>query len=174
MKIYNSLSIIILTIIFVACKDKNKDNQSGFSFDSSVIKDQYLNNETLKIAIKNLENKKIDSITYFFNNKKIETNKNANTKSINLEQEKCGEKNLKALVYFGGENSEATARVELVSNVQPKLLKYKIVNTFPHDTTSFISRRPVDKPIQFGKPRTDQGVFASGEDAPPTEFLPTD
>jgi hypothetical protein len=31
-------------------------------------------------------------------------------------------------------NSEATARVELVSSVQPKLLNYKIVNIHPHDT----------------------------------------
>jgi glutamine cyclotransferase len=50
---------------------------------------------------------------------------------------KIGLPNLKALVYYEGENSEATARVELVSSVQPKLLKYKIVNTHPHDTTSF-------------------------------------
>jgi glutamine cyclotransferase len=30
-----------------------------------------------------------------------------------------------------------TARVELVSSVQPKLLNYKIVNIHPHDTLSF-------------------------------------
>jgi glutamine cyclotransferase len=38
-------------------------------------------------------------------------------------------------VFYEGQNSEATARVELVS--QPKLLNYKIVNIHPHDTLSF-------------------------------------
>jgi glutamine cyclotransferase len=40
-------------------------------------------------------------------------------------------------VFYEGQNSEATARVELVSSVQPKLLNYKIVNIHPHDTLSF-------------------------------------
>jgi glutamine cyclotransferase len=54
-----------------------------------------------------------------------------------LKDQKLGYQNLKALVYYEGENSEATARIELVSNVQPKLLQYKIVNTYPHDTAAF-------------------------------------
>jgi glutamine cyclotransferase len=41
------------------------------------------------------------------------------------------------VVYFEGENQEITSRIELVSNVTPKLLNYKIVNTYPHDTSSF-------------------------------------
>jgi glutamine cyclotransferase len=49
---------------------------------------------------------------------------------------KTGLPNLKALVFYEGQNSEATARVELVSSVQP-LLNYKIVNIHPHDTLSF-------------------------------------
>jgi glutamine cyclotransferase len=28
-------------------------------------------------------------------------------------------------------------RIELVSSITPKLLKYKIINTYPHDTKSF-------------------------------------
>jgi hypothetical protein len=43
----------------------------------------------------------------------------------------------KSLGVYEGQNSEATARVELVSSVQPKLLNYKIVNIHPHDTLSF-------------------------------------
>ena len=44
---------------------------------------------------------------------------------------------MKATIYFGSDSSDATKRIELVSNVTPKLLKYKIVNTYPHDTASF-------------------------------------
>jgi glutamine cyclotransferase len=38
-------------------------------------------------------------------------------------------------VYYDGNSSEATSRIEL--SITPKLLKYKIINTYPHDTKSF-------------------------------------
>jgi glutamine cyclotransferase len=85
----------------------------------------------------NGENKKIDSIVYFVNDKNIGSKKNLDNLTLNLKDQKLGYQNLKALVYFEGENQEITSRIELVSNVTPKLLNYKIVNTFPHDTSSF-------------------------------------
>ena len=44
---------------------------------------------------------------------------------------------MKAIIYYEGENAQASTRVELVSNIIPKSLKYTIINTFPHDTASF-------------------------------------
>jgi glutamine cyclotransferase len=83
------------------------------------------------------ENKKIDSIVYFVNDKNIGSKKNLENLTFSLKDQKLGYQNLKALVYFEGENQEITSRIELVSNVNPKLLNYKIVNTYPHDTSSF-------------------------------------
>jgi hypothetical protein len=40
---------------------------------------------------------------------------------------------VQALVYFDGDSSEATFRIELVSDIT-KLL-YIILNTYPHDTS---------------------------------------
>ena len=44
---------------------------------------------------------------------------------------------MKAIVYYEGELSEASDRVELVSNIEPKLLQYTIVNTYPHDVQAY-------------------------------------
>ena len=44
---------------------------------------------------------------------------------------------MKAQVYFEGENQEITSRIELVSDIAPKLMKFTIKNTYPHDITSF-------------------------------------
>jgi glutamine cyclotransferase len=85
----------------------------------------------------NPNSKKVDSIIYYVNDKKIASKEDANNISFELKEQKLGYQSLKALVYYEGENSVATARVELVSNVKPKLLKYTIVNTYPHDTASF-------------------------------------
>lgn len=137
MKYFNLLSIIILTLIIVSCGGGKKDEESFFSFDNSILKEQYLTTESLNIALKNVENKKIDSIIYYFNDKKIETKTGFEKISVNLSNEKCGEKKLKALIYFEGENQEINSLIEIVSNIEPKLISYKIINIYPHDSLSF-------------------------------------
>lgn len=137
MKNYNFLSIILLGITLASCGNEKKGENSIFTIDNSTFKAQYQPQESLKLAILNPNEKTVDSIIYYVNDKKIASKKGLDKLTFELKDQKLGYQNIKALVYFGGENSEATARIELVSNVQPKLLKYKIVNTFPHDTASF-------------------------------------
>lgn len=137
MKNYNFLSIILLGISLASCGDTKKGENSIFTIDNTNFKAQYQPQESLQIGILNPNDKAVDSIIYYVNDKKIDSKKGLDKVAFELKDQKLGYQNLKALVYFGGENSEATARIELVSNVAPKLLKYKIVNTFPHDTTSF-------------------------------------
>ncbi len=137
MKKHNLLSIILLGISLTYCSNTKKGENTLFNFDSSKLKETYLTEEAINLEIVNPKAKTIDSIIYYINDLKIGTSKGQGKLSFDLKNQKLGYQNLKALVYFGGENSEAKARVELVSNVQPKSLKYKIVNTYPHDTGSF-------------------------------------
>jgi glutamine cyclotransferase len=137
MKNYNFLSIILLGITLATCSDTKKGENSIFTIDNTNFKAQYQPQESLQIGILNPNKETIDSIIYYVNDKKIASKKGLGKLTFEFKDQKLGYQNLKALVYFGGENSEATARIELVSNVTPKLLKYKILNTFPHDTTSF-------------------------------------
>lgn len=137
MKNYNFLFIILLGITLANCGDTKKEENSLFTFDISSFKEQYQPQETIDLGILNPESKEIDSVVYYVNDKKISSKKGLDKLKFSLKDQKLGYQNLKAVVYFEGENSEATQRIELVSNVQPKLLKFTIVNTFPHDTTSF-------------------------------------
>lgn len=137
MRNYNFLSFILLGITLASCNNTKKGENTLFTFDISKFKEQYQPQEAIDLGILNPTSKTIDSIIYYVNDKKIGSKKGIDKLKFELKDQKLGYQNLKALVYFEGENSEATARIELVSNVQPKLLKYKIVNTFPHDTTSF-------------------------------------
>ena len=137
MKTCNLLSFIILSLLIVSCGGGKKDNESLFSFDNNILKDQYLNNDALEIVLKNSENKNIDSIVYFFNDKKIGSKKGLQKISVDLKSEKCGDKNLKSIIYFEGQNQEINSSIQVVSDIQPKVLEYKIVNTYPHDTLSF-------------------------------------
>ena len=137
MKNYNFLFIILLGMTLSNCGETKKGENSIFTFDNSNYKAQYISDDALSLGVLNPNSKEIDSIIYYVNDKKVGSKKGNEKLNFTLKDQKLGYQYLKALVYFGGENSEATARIELVSNVQPKLLKYKIVNTFPHDTASF-------------------------------------
>ena len=137
MKNYNFLLTILLGITLANCEATKKGENSIFTFDNSNYKSQYLSEDALSLGVLNPNSKTVDSIIYYVNDKKVGSTKGLEPIKFELKDQKLGYQYLKALVYFGGENSTATARIELVSNVQPKLLKYKIINTYPHDTGSF-------------------------------------
>ncbi|TRX42769.1 glutaminyl-peptide cyclotransferase [Flavobacterium restrictum] len=137
MKKYNLLSIILLGITLVNCNGIKKEENTLFTFDITSFKAQYLPQDALSLAIVNTNSEKIDSVVYFSNDKKIAATKGIEVFKWGLKNQKLGYQNLKAVVYYDGENAQATARIELVSAVVPKLLKYKIIHTYPHDTTSF-------------------------------------
>lgn len=137
MKKHNFLAAILLGITLIGCGDKNKGENSLFTIDDSAFPAHFLPQEAVSIAILNPKSKEIDSIAYFVNDKKVGSNKGSEKFKFELKDQKLGYQYLKATVYFGSDSSDATKRVELVSNVNPKLLKYKIVNTYPHDKKDF-------------------------------------
>jgi glutamine cyclotransferase len=137
MKKYNFLFIILLGVIVTNCGGAKKETNSLFTFDSSQFKEQYQSEESIDLALLNPNNLSVDSVVYFVNDTKIGTRKVLDKLSFNFKDQKLGYQNLKAIVYYEGGLIEATDRVELVSNVEPKLLKYSIVNTFAHDTLAF-------------------------------------
>ena len=137
MKKLNLLYIILLGIILTNCGNTKNGENSIFTIDNSTFKPFYTTKDVLKVGVLNPNSKTIDSIVYYINDVKISTSKGNAGLDFPFNNQKLGYQNIKALVYFGGDSSEATARIELVSDVQPKLLKYTIVNTFPHDTAAY-------------------------------------
>ena len=140
MKKYNLLVVILLSIALNSCDGSKKSAESSFSFDTKQLKANYINGDQVSLAISNKQQKKIDSIIYYVNDVKIASVKGHQAASLAINNHKLGYQNLKAVVYSDGETAgqEIKDRIEVVSAIQPKLLSYKIVNTFPHDSTSFI------------------------------------
>lgn len=138
MKKHNFLIAILLGITLIGCGDTKKGENSIFTIDDAAFPAHFTSPESISIGILNPKSKEIDSIAYFVNDKKVGSTKGSEKFNFALKDQKLGYQFLKATIYFGSDSSDATKRIELVSNVAPKLLKYKIVNTFPHDTASFI------------------------------------
>ena len=137
MKKYNFLTVILLGITLIGCGDKNKGENSLFTIDDSAFPAHFTQKEPLTIGILNPNSKEIDSVTYFINDQRVGSTKGATDFRIELLDQKLGYQYLKATVYFGSDSSDATKRIEVVSNVEPKLLNFKIINTYPHDKNSF-------------------------------------
>ncbi|CAD0007304.1 glutaminyl-peptide cyclotransferase [Flavobacterium chungangense] len=137
MKKHNFLTAILLGITLIGCGDKNKGENSLFTIDDSAFPAHFTPQEAISITVLNPKLKEIDSIAYFVNDKKVGSIKGSEKFKFELKDQKLGYQYLKATVYFGTDSSDATKRVELVSNIQPKLLKYKVVNTYPHDKKAF-------------------------------------
>ena len=137
MKKHNFLSIILLGMTITGCSDTKKSDNSVFSFDESKFQAQYLPQDGIELGVLNPNSKEVDSVVYFVNDTKIGSKKGLDKLTFALKTQKLGYQNLKAIVYYDGENAQASTRVELVSNIQPKLLQYTIVNTYQHAIGSF-------------------------------------
>ena len=137
MKIYNPLITILLALNIVSCGDKQKDKERFFSFDDSNLKPLYQATDKVDFILLNTKNKTIDSVVYFVNDKKISSIKGNGKFTLDLNGKKLGYQNVKALVYFEGDTVSTKTRVEVASGVVPKLLKYTVVNTYPHDVNAF-------------------------------------
>lgn len=136
MKKYNFFTFILLSFTLLSCADKNNDAPL-FSFDESKLKEQYLPEEVLELSIQNNNNKKVDSIAYRINDTIIAVKKGLEKLTFELKNQRLGYQNLKAEIYYEGEKTETSSKIEVTSPIQPSLLQYKIINTYPHDPTSF-------------------------------------
>ena len=133
----NLLSFIFLALWVVGCGPSKKDKENLFNFNSKLFKDAFHPDESVSLEIQNPQNKTIDSIIYYVNEVKVASKKGAEKVILPLNDKKLGYQNLKALVYFEGENVQTTARIEVFPTATPKLLNYTVVNTYAHDTLAF-------------------------------------
>ena len=137
MRKHNVLTVILLaSLSVISCKNKIP-TENFFSLNEDVLKAQYTPKESIKLEVLNTQNKKIDSIVYSINNKKVGAVKGSDKFSFDFKDQKLGYQNLKANVYFEGEKEVDSSRVELISDITPKVLSYTIVNTYSHDNYAY-------------------------------------
>ena len=130
MNTYKHLLITILSIILFSCGSNSNNKKSDFTILNNAKKGNISNKDTLKVSLSNKKNHTIDSVSYTLNDQKI------NDTSI-LKNFKLGKQTIKATVYFNNKKEEITSIITILNNKPPKVFGYKIVNTYPHDITSY-------------------------------------
>ena len=111
------------------------DENPTFTFDS--IKQSYALGEYLVLKMNSEKTSKLDSVIYFINEKKIGKVNGNEPFTYALKHEKFGKQIIKAAVFSDGKQEENTVNIDLFASTPPLLLKYSIVNIYPHDIKAF-------------------------------------
>ena len=123
------LKIIIVATLISGCGNSSKPIKH-FLIQTNANKNVISNTDTLKLSLSNPSNKKIDSVNYVMNNSAV-------ADIFSLQNSSLGEKMIKAEVFYGGKKEVALQKVIVVNGSTPKLYTYKLLNTYPHDITSY-------------------------------------
>lgn len=131
------LTIISLALLANACDNSTENLKDAFSIDTTNMKQVYSRLESVDLSVKNKKNKAIDSVSYFLNDKKIGSSIKNNSFKYDFNNEKLGYKKVKAIVYSEEMATEIETHFTVASSIEPQLLKFTIINTYPHDIKAY-------------------------------------
>lgn len=124
----------MLAVLSINC---GGTKENSFSINESEMKEQYAQNEVLDLEILNPNNEIIDSVSFSINDKRIGSLKGKSKFNFELKNQKLGNINIKSTVFSDGNTEVDSTKIEVVSSIVPKLLSYKIINTYVHDTAAY-------------------------------------
>jgi glutamine cyclotransferase len=131
MKTLNTLAIIFLSILFIACTEEEKDVNKLFSIETSAKKGKSSFGETVTFSIVNKKNKDISNTSYFVNDVKI------NTPQFTFDSGKLGTKTLKVTFNYNNDIVILKKEIEILAQHKPKVLSFEIINEYPHDINAY-------------------------------------
>ena len=130
-------AFIVLGVISTSCKEDENALKNLFSIENSTIKPILKLEESIDLVLQNKEKKTIDSVIYYINDIKIGSVKGNQKLPFSLSNQKLGNQIIKALVYFEGKNIDITTGFSIFASFEPKILSFKILNTYPHDINAY-------------------------------------
>ncbi|OZV69922.1 glutaminyl-peptide cyclotransferase [Winogradskyella aurantia] len=128
MRSVNHIILILLALISFTCGDKKSQESSPFSINTS--ESSFRLGDTLKLEINNPKQLSISEVNYKIDEKPIGPN------DI-LEGVTLGNKTITAQIRYGDRTDTISKSIKVFNNVVPTIYSYEVVNTYPHDITSY-------------------------------------
>lgn len=128
MQFYKYITIICLSLFLINCGDKTGSENAGFSINTNM--KSILLGDTLKLSIDNPKKLNISNVSYQLDGKVITANKILNDVTL-------GDKVITAVISHDGNKTTLTKPIKIYNNTIPTYYQYEIVNTYPHDITSY-------------------------------------
>jgi glutaminyl-peptide cyclotransferase len=128
----------LLGIVSVAALWGCQENKTshGVAFLSPEIGSILHANEGLEIKL-DFGKEKVDSVVYFLDSTIIDRKTDTSAVKVNTSSMKLGNRLITARVYRNGKEEEVTSNFILYSGTDPEKFTYQVVQTFPHDTSSY-------------------------------------
>ena len=127
--------LILFTGLFYSCKDK--PSFSGISFKMPEQGQSFGLGEDIKVELDLPEGEKVSSATYLIDGKPAGSSADGAAFVLKTEGLAVGYRIITAIVDRDGLKDTATVNVVLNSGIKPLEYTYKIMKTYPHDTTSY-------------------------------------
>jgi glutamine cyclotransferase len=128
MQLSKYIIVICLSLVLINCGDTNGTKQTGLTINTN-LKSAMLG-DTLKLSVNNPKALDIIDISYKLDGKPID-------KELILNNTSLGEKLITATVKLDGKAEIITEKIKIYNNIIPAYYKYEVVNTYPHDITSY-------------------------------------
>lgn len=126
---------LVLITLAGSCVDPAAKQNRNFSFKKTSGEKTVRLDDTLSIDFVSTKKTDFDSVRFFVNDKRLAYSKEK--KSLILEGTRLGKQSLKAVFYKNNDTQIAEKPIEIFSGVTPKLVKFKIINTYPHDIKAY-------------------------------------
>jgi glutamine cyclotransferase len=88
--------------------------------------------QKLSVSVSEKNNKKIDSIRYYLDGKRLPSDTN-----LDISEFKLGKHAISATVFYGEKQKKLTNTIHFFAGKSPDIYTYEIVNEFPHDKKAF-------------------------------------
>ncbi|RYH74759.1 glutaminyl-peptide cyclotransferase [Flavobacteriaceae bacterium 144Ye] len=127
---FKLLSIKLLALSLFACGSSTETKKHNFSLQTNAKNNIITLGETLNLSIKNPKNETITAVSYKINDKQV-------SESFTTNDLKLGVQTLTATISYDNTTADVSTKITVLNNTKPKIYTYKIVNTYPHDITSY-------------------------------------
>ena len=130
------LYIALVISVLASCKDEHKsDTAVGFKFPEQG--QSFSMGDAVKVQLDLPADEKISSVSYLLDGKVIGSKNNAEPFVIQTAGLPLGFKLITAVLDNGSQKDTVTINIVLKSSVKPASFSYKVLHTYPHDTTSY-------------------------------------
>ena len=120
----------IIFFFFLLILNCNPDPSSGFKIQIKSSGDKILIDDMISINIISPNNKIIDSIKYFLNDRLVSS-------EVKLVDYKVGENNVAAKIFSNNEIISINKKFDIYSNIEPEIMTYKVITEYKHDENAY-------------------------------------
>lgn len=127
-----------IALLSLQCTNNNSTAKKRITWKLPEAGTQINLGEKAHLELEVPEATKYDSIVYLIDTTKVIVTKDTNPQVITTDNMALGSRLITARIFINGEFEEVSTNIVLKSSLIPKKLDYKVVNVFPHDTSSYI------------------------------------